>query len=450
MTDVHLLEKLERHYADIESGWRVQDSSHDYRNLVTSDDNAKQPFHRWFHLKEAFSHRFLTRLMHDERERGQAADGWSSVLDPFSGGGTTCLSALMLQDQSGLRFRVQGIERNPALQIVSDAKLLGFQRGGALIGPLERAVARLDYVRGVGAVPPSSTLRNAKYFHEADVAVLLALSEQLSSITDETVRTILQCVLISSIESVSKLRRDGRALRFYPNKPTLSPEAAFRTRAQAVLADLRARESGDAAVAKSRVVLGDARDINELEDKRSLFGRIVFSPPYPNNIDYTEVYKLENWIIGAWDTEQDMRLQRLATLRSHPSVSFPDDYSYLTSNVATEVASLIDPLLDCIPDDRYTRGRHQLIQGYADDMWRVLKGCRARISSDGRLYCVVGNSVHGGTGENFVVAADVLIGRLAELAGWSVSEVRIARRLTRRTTVSDYVRESIVVLRPRH
>ncbi|HEU5037734.1 MAG TPA: hypothetical protein VFT70_12070 [Nocardioides sp.] len=440
-------EKLDRHYADFESDWHVTDRTTAYKALVTSSDNAKEPFHRWFHLKEAFAHDLLQRLKADETERPDLAD-WSSVLDPFAGGGTTPLSALMLNAGSSDAV-IAGVERNAALRVVADAKLLGFTLPKPQLPSLLEAARRLDFSTSTNASTESSTLNNSRFFDSTQVAALLNVRAQLQGIDDVRTRTILECALLASVEGTGKVRRDGRALRFDPNKKTLTSQASFASRVEAIANDIRGRTENHFPSFESRVQLGDARAVDQLESLQGkTFNRIVFSPPYPNNIDYTEVYKVENWVLGEWRSPADMRAQRLATLRSHPSVLFPDEYDYLESSDSEAISALVDPLIDSIPKDRYSRGRDQLVRGYVDDMRSVLRACRSAIASNGRLYCIVGNSVHGHSPSGFVVAADVLIARIGELTGWRVEEIRVARMLTRRASDSRYVRESVVVLEP--
>jgi Pyruvate/2-oxoacid:ferredoxin oxidoreductase gamma subunit len=81
-------------------------------------------------------------------------------------------------------------------------------------------------------------------------------------------------------------------------------------------------------------------------------------------------------------------------------------------------------------------------------MFETLLHLRRAIAADGWLVYVVGNSLHGGRGgEGLVIAADLLIARLAELAGFTVSEMAVARVPSRRRTFSPYLRESVVFAR---
>jgi hypothetical protein len=177
---------------------------------------------------------------------------------------------------------------------------------------------------------------------------------------------------------------------------------------------------------------------------------IVFSPPYPNNIDYTEVYKLEAWMLGLYADQASFTAQRWRTLRSHASLDFGDAPIGLSEAERKQVHKLIEPLLNAVPgDDRYAAARRRTISGYAYDMLQTLTHLRGAIAPEGWLVYVVGNSLHGGQGaDGLLIAADLLIARLAEFAGFSISELAIARVPSRRRTSSPYLRESVVFGRP--
>jgi hypothetical protein len=195
------------------------------------------------------------------------------------------------------------------------------------------------------------------------------------------------------------------------------------------------------------VVLGDARTSMPFVGGRKA-QLCLFSPPYPNNIDYTEVYKLELWLLGLIETQAAFAEQRRQTVRSHPSLKFEDRYRYESLAFSSQVERILAPLLDAVPEgNRYTGARRRLIRGYADDLLASLTHIRARLSFGSPLVYVVGNSVHGVGNETFVIAADVLIAALAELAGFSIDRVEIARRPRRRRVASPFLRESVVFAR---
>lgn len=442
--------KLEAHYNKLEAQWTLTDVSTDYGRLVVATDNTEDPLHRWFHLKEAFSSRLLARLFKDA--------SWTpnrevSVLDPFVGSGTTLLSALSIAEKYQLPARIAGIERNPVIQIVAAAKTTAALRGSSLAPRLaEASKAVLAEFDGLGEqrepyTTPSPTLNNEDYFPPQHVQSLIALRHAVNKIEDSETRQILQTCLASAVEPAGRLRRDGRALRHVPDRTPAHPRDLFYSNVERCLEDLRARPTAPEDWTAT-VLPGDARNASSLYEGQE-FDWIVFSPPYPNNIDYTEVYKTEAWALGCYEDADAMRSQRLSTIRSHPSIRFPSVYWYTKSGQTTKFESLVNPILDAIPSEaRYKNGRTQVIRGYADDMFRVLVEARSLINGDGYCAFIVGNSVHG-TGDNqFVIAADLIMAELATMAGWRVDEIRVARWLARRGNKNHHLRESVVCLRP--
>ncbi|MFB8024937.1 MULTISPECIES: hypothetical protein [unclassified Streptomyces] len=439
-------EALISHYRALQKPWQVTQQEAQYGKLVIPTGNSQLPFHRWFHLKEAYSSRLLAQLFTDADYCGGER---FSVFDPFSGSGTTALSALDLATTTGASVYFAGIERNPFIWELSQAKLQGRVYGWSLTPKFESAldeVARHFRAPGAGKceVPQQSTLQNNEYFPKENVEDLIAIRSAIDSVVEGPIRTILRAALASSVEACGRLRRDGRALRYEPSRRPRPAWEVFSERAAIILQDLSITEPTNSI---ANISLGDGRGrYTASEGGSEKYDWIVFSPPYPNNIDYTEVYKTEAWILGCYESAEDMRAQRLLTVRSHPSVRFNRQYAFENSSNADAIERTIRPILQAVPEDRYKAGRIELIRGYADDMLTTLESCRHVMAENGKLAFVVGNSAHGAGEDSFVIAADILMGSLAELVGWRVADLRVARHLKRRT--GDLLRESVVILEP--
>ncbi|MCX4866512.1 MULTISPECIES: hypothetical protein [unclassified Streptomyces] len=441
------VQALDRHYSALESSWKVADCSADYGRLVVPHGNSEEPLYRWFHLKEAFSSRLLDRLLYDVGISPQAD---LSIADPFAGSGTTLLSGISACEINGYRANVFGVERNPFIWELSQAKLRARISGQSISEAFAAEFEKIkkfhdDLKLDNFTVPGLSTLSNEDYFPSDHMQDLLRIRYAIDAGASQETRSIFRVCLASCVESSSRLRRDGRALRYEPSRDPKSPWESFLKRVEIIRKDL---ELTYPASSSGEVMLGDARQFSTLAVGRE-FDLILFSPPYPNNIDYTEIYKTEAWVLGCYGSEAEMKAQRQRTVRSHPSVRFSRGFSYLNSGFASAVQALIDPIISSVPiGDRYHEGRKEVIIGYADDMLRVLIECRGVVRENGRLVFVVGNSLHGSGDGKYVIAADVIMGRLAELCGWRVSEVKVARMLKRRTGESPFLRESLVVLEP--
>jgi hypothetical protein len=213
------------------------------------------------------------------------------------------------------------------------------------------------------------------------------------------------------------------------------------------LEDIAALEDGGRPCVTGSVVAGDGRTLNRVPGGATGLDLAVFSPPYPNNIDYTEVYKIENWALGLIGSADSFRDQRLRTLRSHPSVQFPDEFAYERTPVRSQVERLMSPVLAAVPPDhKDSRAQARLIRGYLDDMLQAFSSTFARLRPGGKCVYVVGNSLHGAHERQLLIASDLLLARLAELAGFQVDRLKVARRLRRRGEHSDFLRESVVFL----
>jgi hypothetical protein len=430
------------HYADLEARFAIVEDEALGR-LVVPNGNGERPFHRWFHQKEAFSSDLLDAVL----RRWRGGRGGGTFLDPFVGSGTSVIAAAQVDDAGDARFaRCLGIEANPFLHFVAETKLHAMAIGAPALeriaGAAIRAVQR-DSIQPA-KIPGLSTFSNSTYFEPQALRQLLQLRAAIERAkADRGSTNVALLSLAACLEPVSGLRRDGRALRFEPEKTRADVLKSFKERIAVALADLKSPH----AIGQASVVRGDGRRPSDSLATDATISVALFSPPYLNNIDYTEVYKLEAWFLGFYRTQGDFRLQRLTTVRSHPSVRFPEGYGASANGHSEEFDSLIAPLLASIPNDRYRVWRPALFRGYFDDMLETLVRLRSRMEPDGLVVYVVGNSLHGGSGPQLLVASDLLMARLAEMAGFSVAEIVVGRR-PRRRNGGLLLRESLVALRP--
>ena len=428
---------LQRHYRRLQARFPLEESGQ-YRSLVVPNGNACAPVHRWFHLKEAFSSDLLRQVIADTRLQDQSS---LRVLDPFAGAGTTAVSLANLTAQRALRrVTFYGFECNPFIQLVGAAKLTAMQAPSKTFGRLARKVAAAAYRGKVQAppIPDLATFHNDSYFDGKDLDLLLqlraAIDLEASSGAKQGDVTLARLCLAATVEPVSSLRRDGRALRFVPAKIRARPILNFLAHAERVEMDMPVER----VPVHGRIHLGDGRSMCGVA-ARPTFDLVIFSPPYPNNIDYTEVYKMEAWLLGMFEDASAFKSQRLKTVHSHPSTrreAEDTEPRYVTDVVA--------PILDAVPDDRYALKRRAMISGYARDMAQTLESAWDRLRPGADLVYVVGNSLHGNEDQGFIIATDLIMAEMASRQGYIIERINVARRLRRRHSESPFLRESIV------
>jgi hypothetical protein len=257
------------------------------------------------------------------------------------------------------------------------------------------------------------------------------------------VKKALLLALATTIDDVYCLRKDGRALRYQPCN-VIHPAEALHRRAMVMVEDLNA--IADRPCQDVKVIKGDARSLNSLltnDIQLNQFGLIMYSPPYPNNFDYSEVYKCELWLLGMLDSYEQWRQLRLSTFRSHPSCKFPIT-NYLQENPALrEVYLLVEKAARCsnIGGTRAYERAPNVIRGYFDDVFSMLKEQIVKLAPGGHIVCVVGNSRHG----RLYIQTDILIAKIGQAIGLELVEIYVAKHRNDRKHKNQKLRESLVV-----
>jgi hypothetical protein len=440
---------LETHWKTLSSRW-VHDERRKFGSLVVPTGNATAPVHRWFHLKEAFSHELLGAVLDEIPDLADV--NRLSVVDPFSGVGTTLVSGHDLVRSGRLsQFKGAGLEVNPFLHAVGNAKLSAYamDEPGVVESVLDSVLAEANFLDVADSdLPVLSTFQNVDYFPPEHVALITALRQAVERVeASDAHRALAAMAVATTIEPASRLRRDGRTLRYEDREP-ISPLLTYRTAADRIVEDIKVVNSIPQDGSVTGVIgLGSSASGSWAGVPDGSADLVAFSPPYPNNIDYTEVYKIELWALGHVTDSVAFRNQRHETLRSHPSVKFVRKLAYETDERKRKVHHLVAPMLQAIPSDsRYARQLERLVTGYSDDMLATFDAAHRALRPGGYCVYVVGNSVHGSAESPLMIASDVLLGRLAELAGFSVVSVHVARSLPRRRIDSEFVRESVVIL----
>jgi hypothetical protein len=138
-----------------------------------------------------------------------------------------------------------------------------------------------------------------------------------------------------------------------------------------------------------QVLRGDARELIPTNEGYDL---TVFSPPYPNSFDYTDVYNVELWVCGYLHSSSDNRELRLSTLRSHVQIKRSFDAPVLNSLTLERVASELDEVRAKLWDQDIPA----MVSAYFADMNGILTKLHDGLIPGGRAYVVVGDSQYAG------------------------------------------------------
>ena len=345
------------------------------------------PFQRWRRFKEAFAPEIVERALRE------TSGPVRHIADPFGGSGTTALAAQFLG------IRPTTIEVNPFLADLIEAKIatLDFDAATTAFGRLVERVARgcapgLPLFPGA---PPTFVQpgRDGRYiFSRAVAGRILAYRSAIELVHDEGCKRLFRVILASTAIPVSNVVVSGKGRRYRQGWHKREPDPGavdelFRAGVLDALHDLRrfaSRRCLDYSVLR-----GDARTLAANIGPHDL---AVFSPPYPNSFDYTDVYNVELWALGYLRSGAGNTRLRHATLRSHVQLLRDFDGHGVSS---PSLASTMDAL-------RQVRGQlwnphiPEMIGAYAKDLAVVLDHLRHGLRPRGRAYIVVGDSRYAG------------------------------------------------------
>lgn len=377
------------------------------------------PFQRWYRFKEAFSPTFVEGVLRS------MPNGVRTCLDPFGGSGTTALTCQFLG------IHPTTIEVQPFLADLIEAKLTRYdvpRLRADWLAVLDRcheqpAWAEPDVLPFLGA-PPTFVQPGVqgRWIFNADVASRIqTYRDAIADLADERNRRLLTVILGSLLVTVSNVTISGKGRRYRSGwqQRQVSPrdvDRLFETAYQAALYDIC--RYGRRACEAYSLLRGDCRTLISTAEPADL---VLFSPPYANSFDYTDIYNVELWALGYLKEGPDNRALREATLRSHVQIKRKFAQDSLGS------AALANALerLEGVREELWSPHIPAMVAAYFEDLTEVLRQARAVLSPSGQIVMVVGNSSYAG------VLIDVagILRELAPTLGLRCDQVHAVRSM---------------------
>lgn len=351
----------------------------------SNQGTANIPFQRWFHFKEAFSPKFVADTL------GSLPYKVDRCLDPFGGSGTTAVTCRMLGISSDV------VEVNPFLADLIEAKLTPVP-AASFCASYDRLLSDLEIEPGdslpIEGMPPTMTEPGVKgrYVFAADVyATIRAIVRASAALSPDEAR-LLRVLLGSVLVPNSNVTINGKGRRYRRGWETRPRSAADLIASLDDAVDMAAADlTSYSGPLQGRHVVhrGDARSALACVEHADV---AIFSPPYPNSFDYTDVYNLELWMLGYLKSGPDNRMLRHRTLRSHVQMKWRE-----TQRVAASKA--LEGTLDALRrarSDLWNPHIPEMIGFYFDDLTTIFTQLR-RILAPGRHAVVaIGDSQYAG------------------------------------------------------
>ena len=266
------------------------------RKIVSYQGNKNEAGFRWMKYKEGFSTTLVERLIRSHKGK--------KVLDPFSGAGTTVLTAMKL-GMHGTGIELLPIGNIAAQSIVHVAN--GISTSDLLNSSMKllEAIKHDDYDEHYALKHVPIT---AGAFPDRSAVEIAKAKKFISGQTDTGIATVLNLACLSVLESVSFTRKDGQFLRWDARSgrniskkldkgilPTFS--TAVTRRIEEIAADMGALKARYATGPIPDFITGSSlKELIKFRDEE--FDCVITSPPYANRYDYTRTYALELVYLG--------------------------------------------------------------------------------------------------------------------------------------------------------
>jgi len=294
-------------------------------------------------------------------------------------------------------------------------------------------------------IPSLSSLTSGRCMSRYTATRLTAIQDAIRSEPHSPNTDALLLGLGAVVEQLSKTRKDGRALRLV-ERSRQTIQTILLAKWRQIASDVIFMQQLLPRSPIPDVLEGDGRAPFECGIPASSVDLLLTSPPYPNNIDYSEVYKLELWLLGFINNADEFLGLRKATFRSHPTAATPGPSDQFRQELNKgALKAVLGPIL------RRTKSsaehfRHRLIVGYASDLWTTLQSHYSVLKRGGSSVVVIGNSLHGGKHLPYLIPSDLIISAIGERVGLTVRKVAIARNFRRRLSGNHFLRESVIIL----
>ncbi|MFC7334428.1 hypothetical protein [Rhodocista pekingensis] len=353
----------------------------------TNAGTQEIPFQGWRHFKEAFTPEIVRRAI------SSSPVPVSKSLDPFGGSGTTALCSQFLG------VRPATIEVNPFLADLIEAKLCSYdlhslasEFGSWINFSASDHVNPNEFFAGL---PPTFVEpgKNDRWIFNYDVAArLAAYINALEQVSCPKNRRLFKVLIGGILTDVSNVVISGKGRRYRGNwqdrKITTEQIDEYICEAvEAAAADIarfRARSEMSYSIYRGSCLAHidnvEAVDIS------------IFSPPYPNSFDYTDVYNLELWMLGYLRNFEENQFLRRETLCSHVQVS----RSFGARPTGSEILNETVLMLEAKRRELWNVRIPEMVAGYFSDLDRTVRSVASKLPRNGQIWMVVGDSRYAG------------------------------------------------------
>lgn len=400
-------------------------------------NNMSLPRHRWYEFKEGFGSSLVERAINDIRK--SQSSRILNVLDPFSGSGTTPLTALQNN------CNAIGLEINPFMNFVGKTKSV------SQVKTKEEYEKELKWIMEQTPIEIESDLENTSsfssnatrskwLFNKSVLRGFEALKQHIKKMQDSDIYLL---ALFSSVMQCCNARKDGKCLRYKKQWDTLGYSSkelreVFMLKCKQIIDDIQT----DPLLHGNRIYIeGDSR-VSLQQLQHDVADLIIFSPPYLNSFDYSDIYRPELFLGDFVKSNADLRKIRGKTVRSHVQYKW-NTTDKSSSNWARDIAEQVKEHDDTL----WNKDIPNMINAYFFDMEQIFKESYRIASKNAQMWFVVATSAYAGV----EIPVDLILADIATKQGWELMSVNALRKLRTSSQCSNdnirkiRLRESLVI-----
>jgi hypothetical protein len=379
----------------------------------TEPPAEKYPIHRWFKYVQTYSPEFVKYII--RREKITSED---LIIDPCAGTGTTLVEAKLNN------INCVGVEAIDFLAFVSRVKTVWdvdlrelksssiavFNEAIRMLPIYQRALKvqtltstlleeSLETAETAIVKPWYLTLLTRKYIDPEPLAELLALKEAiLACKLEEKIKSLLILALASIARPVSNLGFGPEIgiKKKSSKKNRIEVFKLFKQKIDIIIEDL-IKVQKNPSNASCEVYIADSRELHKLQipfDYHKI--HMIFSPPYPQDHDYTREVLLEATLLDFFKSQQDIRATKQRMIRASTRGIYSSDNDFCLVAHIKEIADLVKQIEKRVKETRGTSGFEKLypklVGEYFGGMYRLLSSAYNLMDRGGTVTLLVADS----------------------------------------------------------
>lgn len=430
----------------------IRDYINNYGSIMQFNKNKNTYIHGWYPFVEGYSKEFIRSIVTEYKNINKHMP--ELCLEPFTGSGTTPV------ELQKLKIKCKSFEVSPFMYNLAVAKMVtsytvsSFNR---FYKDLEKNLSNeQDNIEDLIKISASKRIVEkdglTKWNFSREVMKgILDIRYCINNFNDKKYERLFTVALSSILLDISNVYRNGKCISYKKNwkhnciTREEVHEKYLKKLRNIYLPDIKTineykKKYGKLMSNSKQCYLGDVRkNLNKNVEDDSV-DLVITSPPYLNSRDYTDTYMIELRVLGYLKDDEEVRNLRKNTIRSHVQVKWDKSKSLGITQLDETINSLKK-----YEDEFWNKGLIDMIQGYFEDMDTLFVILYKKLRKGGLIYFNVANSAY----YNIEIKTDEIIAEIAEKIGFSIIEIREARRINPSSQQKDhipYLRESVIVM----